>query len=258
MITPEQIALFLMVITRVSAFIAFYPLFSQKQLPSLVKAGMACALSIFWTIQLHNSDAFSIELTRLHSSNMYGILMIAREATIGVIMAIAMGAFFWPAKIAGSYVGQEMGLSMASISDPGSQDSSTLLSRIFETLAILLFFALNIHHFVILVINHSFAYSSGLHHPTRLPTEQYLVLLTSTNDRGLLIVAPLLIGALLVTLAVVFLTRAAPTLNLFSIGMPIRVGLGIFCLLIFSPVIFASIQSYFYRSMEDIEMLLRH
>ena len=59
-------------------------------------------------------------------------------------------------------------------------------------------------------------------------------MLTDSGDYGLLIAAPLIDHFfMLVTLVLAFLNRAAPSLNLFSVGMSIRAGLGVFCLFLF-------------------------
>ena len=59
-----------------------------------------------------------------------------------------------------------------------------------------------------------------------------------------------------VTIGLSYLNKAAPTLNLFSVGMSIRIGFGLFCLLMFCPAIFNAIQMYFYRMQSDIENIL--
>jgi flagellar biosynthetic protein FliR len=172
------------------------------------------------------------------------------------VLSIALGLFFLPAKIAGSYVGQELGLSLAAISDPGSQDSSTLISRVFEGFAILIFFGINLHHFLILVIHNSFDQLLGKIDVLRLPTEQIIQLIARVNDYGFMIIGPVAILFMLITLGLAYLNKAAPTLNLFSVGMSIRSGFGIFCLLVFCPVIFGAIQLYFYRMQSEIEQIL--
>ncbi len=255
MITEVQIVAFILVLSRVSAFIAFFPLFAKRQLPSTVKVGVAGGLTFFWygmvESKLGMDPGVSMNLTVVSS-----ILLLAKEVTIGVVLSIALGLFFLPAKIAGSYIGQELGLSLASISDPGSQDSSTLISRVFESFAILMFFSTNMHHFLILVIHSSFDRMLGRIDVMRLPTEDLVSLLNRTSDYGFLVVGPVAILFMLITLGLAYLNKAAPTLNLFSVGMSIRSGFGIFCLLIFCPVIFGAIQSYFYRMQADIEELL--
>ncbi|MGB7344973.1 MAG: flagellar biosynthetic protein FliR [Pirellulaceae bacterium] len=254
MIPHEQITLFMLVLTRVSAFIAFFPLFSKKQLPNLVKVGMAASLSIFWVTEINTHvDTSGIgELTSL-----MGILMIIKEMIIGTILSIALGIFFWPSRIAGAYVGQELGLSLASISDPGSQDSSTLVTRLFDTFTVLIFFALNLHHFVIMVIHESFQRFLTGANLFEMPTELFVNSLNAVNDYGLLIAAPLMILFMMVTLVLAFLNKAAPSLNLFSVGMSLRAGLGVFCLLLFCPIVIGAMQTYLYRVQEDIEELIR-
>ena len=183
--------------------------------------------------------------------------MVIKEMVIGTILAMALALFFWPSRIAGAYVGQELGLSLASISDPGSQDSSTLVTRLFDTMVVLVFFTLNLHHFLILVIHESFQrFLTGVD-LFRLPTEYFINCLNVVNDYGLLIAAPLLILFMMVTLVLAFLNKAAPSLNLFSVGMSLRAGLGVFCLFLFSPIILGAMQTYLYRVQDDIEEFLR-
>jgi flagellar biosynthetic protein FliR len=246
--------LFMLVLTRVSAFIAFFPIFSKRQLPNLVKVGMAASLSIFWVGQIEASvDLSGIETL----TSITGAMMVIKEMIVGTILSIALGLFFWPARVAGAYVGQELGLSLASISDPGSQDSSTLVTRLFDTFVVLVFFSINLHHFVILVIHESFQRFLTGANLFQLPTEYLVYTLNSVSDYGLLIAAPLMILFMMVTLVLAFLNKAAPSLNLFSVGMSLRAGLGIFCLFLFCPIVMGAMQTYLYRVQEDIEELLR-
>ncbi len=249
----QDVALFLLVLARVSVFIALFPLFSQRQLPAQVKVGLACALTIFW---LADARAVISAPDLDAAEGWLFIALVVKELFTGMLLSIVLGLFFWPARIAGSYIAQELGLSLAAISDPGSQDSSTLVSRIFEALCVLAFFALNLHHFVILTIHLSFNHSLTRIGLMDLPTEAIVTSLNRTSDYGLLIVAPLLVLLMLVTLILAFLNRAAPSLNLFSVGMSIRVGLGGFLLLVFSPIVFGAMEMYLYRVQEDIEAVL--
>ncbi|MEM0926940.1 MAG: flagellar biosynthetic protein FliR [Planctomycetota bacterium] len=249
-----EVTLFLLVMARVSVFVAFFPLFTQRQLPAQVKVGLAAALSIFWLADARSS--FTVDQLDSIVSWWFALLLL-KEMLIGIILAFVLGLFFYPAKIAGSYVAQELGLSLAAISDPGSQDSSTLVSRLFEAFAILLFFALNLHHFVILSLHFSFEEGMTRLGFTELPTEVIVTSISRVSDYGLLEIAPLLIVLMLVTLVLGFLNRAAPALNLFSVGMTVRVGLGGFLLFVFSPIIFGAMEIYFYRVQEDIEWILR-
>lgn len=213
----DDVVLFILVLARVSVFVAFFPLFSKRQLPAQVKAGLATALSIFWLADAQNVLP---EISYDRVGSILFLLLVVKEICIGILLSLILGLFFWPARIAGSYVAQELGLSLASISDPGSQDSSTLVSRIFEAFSMLVFFALNLHHFIILTIHLSFNQALTQVGLLRLPTEELALALNRTSDYGLLIVAPSLVMLMLVTLVLAFLNRAAPALNSFQSECP--------------------------------------
>ena len=248
--------MFVLVLARVSAFVAFFPLFARKQLPQIVKVGLAVSLTMFFYASAEKhcgiTSASLPDIGFLES-----ILLVSKEIFIGVTLGITLGIFFIPAQIAGSYVGQELGLSLASISDPATQDSSGLLSHIFEAFSILVFFALNLHHFLIIVVHNSFERMMGPRvNLLELPTETIVTLFNRVNDYGFLIIAPLVIVFMLITLGLAFLNKAAPALNLFSVGMSIRSGAGIMCMLFFCPVIWGAIQHYLFRVQHDIEQIL--
>ena len=87
----------------------------------------------------HIVSRYDAHFARINSDIQAMGVLVIEQMFIGFLLAMLMGLFFWPAKIAGAYIAQEVGLSLASISDPNSQDSSTLVSRIFEAFCILLF-----------------------------------------------------------------------------------------------------------------------
>ncbi len=249
----DSIALFLLVLARVSVFIAFFPLFSKKQLPAQVKAGMATALSLFWL-----SDAKHVlpEVPITDFGSVMFVLLVFKELTVGLLLSIILGLFFWPGRVAGAYVAQELGLSMASISDPSSQDSSTLVARVFEAFGVLIFFSLNLHHFIILTIHVSFQHALTRVGWSKLPFEELVFSINRITDYGLLIAAPLMVLLMIVTLVLAFLNRAAPALNLFSVGMTMRVGLGALLLFMFCPILLGAMEIYFYRIQDDIENIM--
>lgn len=250
MTTEHQIFTFVLILARVSSFIAFFPLFGQKQLPTLVKSGLAVGLTIFWYGSLSPEMFVTTQVNVVTS-----VLFLCKEIGIGFLIAVVLGFMFVPAKIAGAYVGQEVGLSLASVSSPGSMDSSTLVTTIFETLAVLLFFGLNMHHFLIVFLHVSLTELAGKIDLFDLPTEMFVNSTNALSEYGMLIVGPIGIVMFVLTVGLALLNKAAPTLNLFSVGMGLRSGLGIFCMFIFMPVIIKSMEMYFLRYQSELEMM---
>ncbi len=249
--TEQYVLAFVLVLSRVSIFIAFLPLFGNRQVPALVKAGLATALTLFW------ADAALASASTLDPTNtLLALLLIAKEAGIGFFLALLIGFFLVPAKIAGAYIGQEIGLSLAAISNPDVTDQSTLITVILEALSVFLFFALKAHHFLILCLHHSFGHFQDRIDLLKLPTAGLIEMINQLPQYGLAIVAPIGICMFLLVVGLSFLNKAAPTLNLFSIGMPIRSGLGILCLLFFMPMIVHSISDYMTRMQLEVESML--
>ncbi|MEL7497699.1 MAG: flagellar biosynthetic protein FliR [Planctomycetota bacterium] len=251
--TPDaqQLVSFIMILARVSAFIAFLPLFAQKQLPNLVKSGLAVGLTLFWFSTVPDD-----QLYRGSPEIVGSLLAIAKEIGIGFVLATLFGWLLVPARIAGAYVGQEMGLSLASVSSPGTADSSTLLTTIFETFAVLLFFALDLHHVMILLLHHSMLQMGSDVSLLEMPTELVVNVANSVTKHGVVIAGSVGLVLLMLTVALALLNRAAPSLNLFSVGTAMRAGLGVVCLLLFFPVILDAIAANFESHLFELESFL--
>jgi flagellar biosynthetic protein FliR len=251
-ISLHDVVNFMLILTRVTTLVAFFPLFGRRQVPVSVKTAFAFALSLFW-LSTMQTKVISPDLDVYHISSVMAVILVAKEVGIGLLLAITLGFMIVPAKIAGQYVGQELGLSMAAVSDPSSPDSSGEVGQLFETLAILLFFGLNLHHFVILLLDVTFDQLNGKIDLLRLPTEKLVVMTQELEDYGLLIAAPLGITLFLLNLGLVYLNKAAPSMNLFSVGMALRGSVGLGCLMLFMPFVIHAMSLYFYRVEKDIE-----
>ena len=206
------------------------------------------ALTLFWYGSLPAESMFTGNINVVTS-----VLLIAQETGIGFLLAAVLGFMFVPAKIAGAYVGQEMGLSLAAVSSPSGSDSSTLVTTVFETLAIMLFFGLNLHHFLVMFLHVSLVELSGKIDLLDLPTELLVESTHALSEFGCLLIGPAGICLFVLTIALALLNKAAPTLNLFSVGMSLRAGLGLVCLIVFMPVIMKSMEMYFFRHQQDLE-----
>lgn len=244
----QQIFSFILILARVSAFVAFLPLFARRQLPRMVKAGLAVALTTFWFGSLPQGMYGDVQINAVTS-----VLYISKEIGIGFVLSVLLGFMFVPARIAGAYVGQEVGLSLAAVSSPGSMDSSTLVTTIFETFAVLLFFGMNVHHFMITFLHCSLHQLHGKISLTDLPTELLVQITSSLSEFGMMIAGPVGICLLILTVGLALLNRAAPALNLFSVGMSLRGGIGIVCLVLFFPIIMKSIRLYFELHQDKLE-----
>ena len=76
---------------------------------------------------------------------------------------------------------------------------------------------------------------------------------SSLTTHGSMIAAPIGVSLFILTIAISLLNKAAPTLNLFSVGMTLRSGIGILCLIVFFPIIVKSMEAHFRTYLFQLE-----
>lgn len=247
------IVAYFLVLSRLAAFVMFLPPIGGRSTPHTVKIGLIVGL----TCLLAPLSAPAVATSLWHSGQStqwlaIGLLVI-RESLLGAGLAWLCGLALVPARVAGAYVTQEMGLTLGSLVSPVDDQSAAPLSQAWEALAVILMFTLNVHHFFLAAIGFSFR-SRPAGGSWSLPSSETAIAAVSrVETQGLLAIAP--IGLILfVTLIVVTLTlRLAPQFNFMSVGMTVRLGGGLLALLVFFPEVLAALQ-YFLQHLDLREL----
>jgi flagellar biosynthetic protein FliR len=165
-----------------------------------------------------------------------GIGVLVREILIGVSLGILMQTLFAAVSLAGELVGTQMGLGFATLYDPNSESSTTSFSALMVALSGLVFFAIDGHLAMFGALAQTFK---------TLPIAELgfkasgLKMLTAYGGvlcmHGLVMALPITITLIIVNLSLGMLSKAAPQLNLFSIGFPITLAAGLFLAFIGLP-----------------------
>lgn len=164
-------------------------------------------------------------------------LAVAQQLVVGVAMGFALQLVFEAVLVGGELASYGMGLSFATLADPLNGEDISALSQLFLVLATLLFLALDGHHVLILAMADSYRtlpVGQGL--PPDLPMK-LVQFAGQTFSGGLAIALPAVIALLVVNLSFGFVSRAAPSLNLFSIGFPLTLLFGLVVLALTLPAL---------------------
>src|SRR5262249_31149692 len=122
----------------------------------LVKVGLTFALAVFWFEDL--APLADFDEVRFQSTTWLGFALAAlRESVIGGMLRYRLMILLMPGRIARGLIGKEMGLSLASVANPMSENSATLLGQLVESLAIAIFLGLDGHHAWLAALNGTFA-----------------------------------------------------------------------------------------------------
>lgn len=226
---------FTLILARTGAFVAALPLLGGNTTPRTVKVGLAVALAVMYFLLLGGS-AIPPALAGKESVSwlVFGVV-VGKEILLGAFLGYLMSLVLLPVQIAGDYLGQEMGLALAAQADPSSSNPSLVVSQIFQMLAGLLFFGMNGHHLFFAALHGTFLCFplggwSGVSAAAPMTAG-----LSAAHEWGLMLAAP--VGALLFlsTIVLALITRAAPQMNLFSVGFGLRIGIGLFALFVLMP-----------------------
>jgi flagellar biosynthetic protein FliR len=245
---------FTLVLVRVGAFVAAFPVLGARTVPRLVKVGLTMVLTLAWLGDVSPASLRSDVLSQQAQVTALGLgLAVGRELLLGASLGYVLGLMLVPARVAGEYLAQETGLSLGNQLDPTGANPSSAITQILEFLAILLFLGLDGHHVILAMLHRTFVLQPLGGPLLNLSMEQLVEGVSHTEEAGLVLAAPLGIYLFLTTVVLVFMTKAAPQLNLYSIGFPLRLFVGLLALLILVPAIIAEMAN----QLVDFTALLR-
>jgi flagellar biosynthetic protein FliR len=184
------------------------------------------------------------------------LIISISQVLIGIAMGFILQMVFAAFIIAGQSIAMAMGLGFASMIDPQNGMQVPVISQIFLIMATLVFLALNGHLVFIEVLAKSFENMPiGPFSPSKEALWQLVIWGTDMFAGGVLIALPAVAALLLVNLAFGVTSRAAPQLNIFAVGFPVMIMVGMAFLILTLP----TITSHFSRLMlQALELVKSH
>ncbi len=233
-LTPAEInawlALYLLPLARIGGLLMVAPFTAGAYVPVRVRVMLALAITAVIVPALP-ADVLGAAPAALPAL----LLALAQQLLLGVAMGFVLQLVFNALVVAGQAIAMTMGLGFATTIDPANGVAVPVLSQFLLIFGLLLFLALDAHLALIGLLGESFRL---LPLDGALGAAQWRALV---DWAGLLFVGavrialPMLLALLVVNLAFGITSRAAPTLNLFAIGFPVSLLLGIVILLIGLP-----------------------
>jgi flagellar biosynthetic protein FliR len=167
------------------------------------------------------------------------------ELLIGLALGTIASLGFHALELAGRLLSLQMGLSLGAVLNPMSHENGTALDPFFAILAGILFLALDLHPALVGVLAHSFTVLPiGGGWPASL--FQLVANLTALSlELGTRLIMPLALVLLLAELAIALLARAIPQINVFFLGLPLKILAGVALLIAAMPNLLAGTAGIF-------------
>lgn len=206
---------------RVLAMFTAAPVFSSRAIP--VRARIALAFLVAVTCQ---AGLPTMPIVGFNDEGAFAVAV--QQVVIGLAIGFSVRVVFASMELAGEVVGFQMGLNFAAFFDPSMNSQSSALGRFFGQMAALLFVVLNGHILVLMAVCRSFeAFPVGGNALRFLNSLQLFKLGADLFASGLWIALPMVGMLMFVNLALGVVSRVAPQMNIFAVGFPITLAVGL-------------------------------
>lgn len=244
----SQIEYFILLFLRITALIVTSPVFGRKAIPNTAKIGLC--LVITYVVFSASGDAGQITYNGLAD---YAFLCL-KEILFGLILGFMTTLFFSIAQTAGSAIDTQIGFGMASVYDAQSKISVPVTGNLLNIVLIISFFAVNGHLKLIGIITQTFDRMPVGHVRLNLAMAQTaLEVFVLSFTLALNVAMPVIVAGLLGELVLGVLIRMVPQMNMFVVGIPLKIILGLLVMLMAVPIYVSFTNVVFDRMFSAIQ-----
>jgi flagellar biosynthesis protein FliR len=228
--TVAQIEIWLLVLLRISVMVFLLPILSTEEVPSRFKAGLAFFLSII-IFPVLPQTAINIP------PNLPAyIFMAMKELYIGAVMGFAATFIFAGLRFAGAWIDGETGFNMTQIMNPMAQEEDIVF--------VLLLLATGGYAFYLQALAESFRLIplTGAQMASRDMMEVFTILTTDSFLLGMKVAAPVVATLFISSVALAIIARIMPNMNVWMVGMPMKIAVGMMTLVFALPLMWQAFQ----------------
>jgi flagellar biosynthetic protein FliR len=219
--TLPDLPTFLLVLARLSGLVIAAPVFGHLLVPVRVRVGLALLLA---AVLAPVAAAGAVVPDSLPAM----VVALAVEFALGTMVGLVATLIFAGVQLGGQIAGIQMGLGLANLFDPQTQAQVTIVGEWAQLVALLLFLVLDVHHLVLGALIESFRTAPpGALAMTQVGLLAVVGLAGNVFTLGVRVAAPVLIALLLSNATLGVLARTVPQFNVFVIGFPVNIGVGL-------------------------------
>ena len=229
---------------RISAMLMAIPVIGTRMVSVRVRVVLAVLIS-FVVVPLIP------EVPAVDPLSLAGLTISLHQVLIGLAMGFVLQMVLATLTIAGEVISMTMGLGFASMVDPANGVNVPMLSQFFLIMGTLMFLALGGHLMIIQLVVNSFQTLPVS--VDGIPRENFWIIIKFGSEMFIgaaWVALPAVISILTITLAMGVVTRAAPQLNIFSIGFPVTMLVGFIILMLVMPSILPRFNSILLQGMQ--------
>jgi len=224
---PAMAAAFLLTFARVGTMVMLLPGIGEQNMPARVRLTIALLLTAI--LLPSHQKAYTVDLGTLGPV----ILLVFQEIIIGAVLGLTARLAISGLQVAGFVIAQQLGLGFVTAVDPTQNQQGVLVGNFLTVLGITLIFATDLHHLVIAGLNDSYTLFQPGEMPLSGDVAKHVTQIVAMAFRiGIQLSAPFLVFGLLFNLGLGVLSRLMPQMQVFFIGLPLSIMLGLLLLVL--------------------------
>ncbi len=220
----HEVLVFLAIFLRVGVAISMLPFFRAAEIPASFKALMAFFVTLLLFVPL------SSHIPPLPSEPVHLGMVVLGEMLFGVVFVFTLLTVLSAFEVAGDIISFQMGFGFAQVADPLTGIQITIVSRFFQLLATLIFFAMNGHHILITVLYRSFEtvpIGSALLMVQHTTASQIVSTSVLVFTLAFKVAAPIMLVLFLTEVGMGLIVKFAPQINILVVGFAVTIIVGI-------------------------------
>jgi len=238
---------------RVAAVVMTLPVLSSRNIPPPAKIGLSAIVAFVLTPTL------SSQMPSVPIAMPTFVLAIAQEVLLGLVFAFVVQIVFSGIQMAGQVLGIQMGFNLSSTLDPVTNAGQvSYVDQLYGLLAGMVFLTINGHHWVLQALQASFSIVPvGQFQLNQAVSDDLIGLVAQALVISIRIGLPIAAALLLTDIAFLILGRTAPQMNIFMVGQPVKIGVGLIAFFLAMPVMVGAMGEVFRGVQGDLVQLLQ-
>ena len=244
---PAVATAFLLTFARVGAMVMLLPGVGELNVPSRVRLAIALVLTAI-LLPAH-LKAYAVDLKTFGPV----LVLLFQELTVGIVLGLTGRLAVSALQITGAVVAQQLGLGFVTAVDPTQNQQGVLVGNFLTLMGVALIFATDLHHLVIAAMNESYTIFQPGELPLMGDAAQHVTKIIATSFRiGIQLSAPFLVFGLLFNIGLGVLSRLMPQMQVFFIGLPLSILLGLLLLLVVIGAMMGTFVGYLEGVLADL------
>ena len=238
-IAVAQFQSFLLAFTRIGAMITQVPVLGGNSVPIRVRVGLVFLLTIIILPgNIASPEDPGLSLLPL-------VVALARELLIGFIAGFAAAMVFAAMQVAGTVMGLGSGFASGQILNPAIENTGSALNNFFVIVTMLYFLVIDAHHLFILGIQYTFDVAPLFGPMPAMSVNTVIRMMGDIFTTGVQLGLPVMAPVLLTDITLSLLARVAPQIQVFFLGIPLKVGVGLLGLSMAIIIILPTLRDLF-------------